>query len=1290
MSQILSQDTYASFGVPLTGLGGGGSAVSTFDNLFVTSTLTALDIAAFNISTTYLEADNAVISSLSTLGIYLDGALLTTAGGSELLLNGIPVATTSNISSLSDWSLDPAISTLNMNGNNIIDTADISSLTAHIGGLSTSTTYASTLVAETSYALAANVSTIYVLNQITADSGNFSTVYTPVINDVLEINGASLLTGGGNLGIFGLSTINGEPYTNNASSFFTSSITAQTGVISSLVCQDISTVTLTAFSTIHAVSSISSVTLDANSLAVSSIKSQGTPTSDLTLDGTARYLNMYSQGMSNVVDRGADVGGNAFYRLTTQNGNAGEISLVAEPGFLGNYGRIGLTANGGELAGVGLGGLIELTATTPLISLCNASSAIKFSAAGINSYAGAVPSVGSLAGYNFVYGTLGVNLTAGLPPGALPNTPGTVYMYGANGVVTGSPFYAYEVLGYWNGLTSPSNLRITGRQTIAGNSQVVVSNVDSIFFDSGYGALSGVSSINGSSYPPTFSVPSDLVVSSLTSAGTVSGPVGTFFELNSISSINGSSYPPTYTPPEDLVVSSLTSATFVSTPELTVSSINGQEYVPGSVSPDLEVSTLTAADYVSTLALGGISSIFGSDLAITANNVKILGVGVSLLDPGGSGFQVVGTGLCKIGGAGGTEIQGNLSVSTLTDVSSINGISFPFLPEQELVVSSLTSATFVSTPELTVSSINGQEYVPGSVAPDLVVSSLTSATFVSTPELFISSINGQEYLPGGVPANLDVSTLTAATFVSTPEMTVSSINGQSFSNNLTLSSLTVANMMTANTLIVNTISTVNLIDFGGFTRIQQVAGNLNLTNVASIGPPPDTDLFINQDAPGRLLLGGRNGEVSLNIGIRISTTGTVMQFVPVAGNNVGQITGLDSINGIPITSLNSPNLSISTLTAANYVSTPELTVSSINGFSFSTGFVGPTGPTGPTGAAGQSTSYFPYQADSGTTPTSGHITWSDFTVQTDSTYIRVDHIDQNSVDIDIFLNLVKEGSQIVIQDANVSGNFQTWIVSGTPIPNTGSGYVEYPITLASSGGTSNFPNNHDIILALLTTGPQGPQGDTGPTGPTGEVSPDLVVSTLTAAVGIVLESAGTITLNSTPGAEGEVIAIVGGYPSWSAPPAPEIPGDISVSTITVASGIVLDSAGTFSLNGATGAETEVITIVGGYPSWAELPLPYELPGDITVSSISGVSSIQADPTQEFNLLQASTFALNISSVQDININAGGGISGAQANVTNAGTITFDTAGAAALVNLSTINGTSWDYILSTLQGLSPP
>jgi len=78
-----------------------------------------------SLNANYISSQVGTISSLSTSIITLDGATLTTAGGTELLLNGIPVVTTANISSLADWSLDPAISTINANGNNIISVNDL-------------------------------------------------------------------------------------------------------------------------------------------------------------------------------------------------------------------------------------------------------------------------------------------------------------------------------------------------------------------------------------------------------------------------------------------------------------------------------------------------------------------------------------------------------------------------------------------------------------------------------------------------------------------------------------------------------------------------------------------------------------------------------------------------------------------------------------------------------------------------------------------------------------------------------------------------------------------------------------------------------------------------------------------------------------------------------------------------------------------------------------------------------------------------------------------------------------
>ena len=136
---IPSQDVYANLTTPLSVIGtggGGGSLVSTFSTLIVSSMsvydLTAGYINAGFISSVIGEFDEVACSSISTINMVLDGNILTSAGNA-LLLNGITIATTSNISSLEDWSFDPAISTLNMNGNSTINNTLLSTLAVDAG-----------------------------------------------------------------------------------------------------------------------------------------------------------------------------------------------------------------------------------------------------------------------------------------------------------------------------------------------------------------------------------------------------------------------------------------------------------------------------------------------------------------------------------------------------------------------------------------------------------------------------------------------------------------------------------------------------------------------------------------------------------------------------------------------------------------------------------------------------------------------------------------------------------------------------------------------------------------------------------------------------------------------------------------------------------------------------------------------------------------------------------------------------------------------------------------------------
>jgi hypothetical protein len=228
---------------------------------------------------------------------------------------------------------------------------------------------------------------------------------------------------------------------------------------------------------------------------------------------SASRLPLAAPQFSTVVDQGTNIASVASYDITAQNGNRGQINMTANGGFNnGIFGSINLTANGASLGGVGTGGLITLTANTPLGSACNASSAIKFSAAGIDSYAGAVPPIGSLAGYNFIYGTGGVNIASGLPA-AFPNIPLTTYLYGTAGVTTESTFYVPEILPYWNGITTPPDLVISGRyiapnlaqvylqlsnvKLLSMDNQATINNARVLNFSNATGQITNLSTING-------------------------------------------------------------------------------------------------------------------------------------------------------------------------------------------------------------------------------------------------------------------------------------------------------------------------------------------------------------------------------------------------------------------------------------------------------------------------------------------------------------------------------------------------------------------------------------------------------------------------------------------------------------------------------------------------------------------------------------------------------------------------------------------------------------------------
>ena len=147
------------------------------------------------------------------------------------------------------------------------------------------------------------------------------------------------------------------------------------------------------------------------------------------------------------------------------------------------------------------------------------------------------------------------------------------------------------------------------------------------------------------------------------------------------------------------------------------------------------------------------------------------------------------------------------------------------------------------------------------------------------------------------------------------------------------------------------------------------------------------------------------------------------------------------------------------------------------------GDFGPQGETGPQGQNGQSTSYYSYLAnttDLSGDPGNGYILWDDLDPVAAKT-LNISHINNDGVDIDLFLELIKSGDILILQDTTNSNRYQRYIVGDPPVLQTG--YVQYDVDNQFSNVT--FDDDEPITLFIITQGIQGPQGFQGFQGSTG-------------------------------------------------------------------------------------------------------------------------------------------------------------------------------------------------------------
>lgn len=131
----------------------------------------------------FLEANISSLNanSISTSLIDLDGQVLT-ANPTELLLNGTPIATLSNLSSLADWALEKAISSINADGNDLLNVNNISTVNVKATNIFTNTIFANNIFAFSTYTSTisslAEVADFGFIGQLSCGNAFISTLHT--------------------------------------------------------------------------------------------------------------------------------------------------------------------------------------------------------------------------------------------------------------------------------------------------------------------------------------------------------------------------------------------------------------------------------------------------------------------------------------------------------------------------------------------------------------------------------------------------------------------------------------------------------------------------------------------------------------------------------------------------------------------------------------------------------------------------------------------------------------------------------------------------------------------------------------------------------------------------------------------------------------------------------------------------------------------------------------------------------------------------------------------------------
>jgi len=621
--------------------------------------------------------------------------LLNDASGTQLLhsidanlyYNNELLAKANDIQDIGDWSLYPAIATVELAGQNIIQAGDISGASAHITSITTT-----------------------------------NLGFTGATGTTLSLSGAASvgsLNSGGIINATSHQIQNATAVTIGPSAVGT--LSSPDGTVLTWNGNAITTGTEGDAANWSAYPAINTVT----GLSTTALALQAGAGQQLTFSAPDNAITATTGGAYNVtVDKGVNILSAANVNVTAQNGSGGNIALNAQPGYqLGTqqigYGAIQLNAYGSSNQALGLGGKIDINAYSGgLGEYGSATSRVSVSSATIALSAGAVPPLPATAGSMNIFGQDIVSIVASLVPPILPQFPNSVYIYGdgvpgvAGGVRLQSPqgvqiagnsdLYATDVYPF-----TSLGLNLKGRASVPGPAADVTIADCATFAMRNAGTMTGVQSLTMAGTgaienvltikPPLASgvgTP-NLVISgnplpllgfnnyvNIQNAGTIAFDVSGAGALTGVQTVNGVAYPPPLPPIGDVADWAL---------------------FPAKQNVDLSANTINNVGSINLLTNSAISSagslgIFsdGADLSIAAANGGNVNVGTG--NAGDINILTAGAGndLSLAGDTVNITAQAAMNINTAAGNTTIEGTDIVMAAASDFTASATTGSAGIN------------------------------------------------------------------------------------------------------------------------------------------------------------------------------------------------------------------------------------------------------------------------------------------------------------------------------------------------------------------------------------------------------------------------------------------------------------------------------------------------------------------------------------------------------------------------------------------------------------------